>query len=79
MKRSDVYKMIDGERDFQRARGYPDGEWAVAHWLIFMQSYVNKGMWDMQYISDEQALEQVRKIGALAVACMENLDTKPRQ
>ncbi len=82
MERKDVYGLIDGERAYQDKlwNGVDhDKEHTVAHWLIFMQEHVVQGMGAVYGLDTEDALNHVRKVAALAVACMEHNETKPRQ
>jgi hypothetical protein len=85
MKRPDVYKLIDGERDYQDAKWADDGgrpksdaETPVAAWIIYIQKQVNDSAEAIYYLDENKALEHIRKIAGLAVACMEYNETKPR-
>lgn len=73
MERSEVYKIIDEERDYQEWRWpRPAHNHSITEYLVYMRHYVNKAL-DKVSTSDgdKVALEDVRKIAALAVACME--------
>ena len=82
MLREDVYKLIDGERDYQNSkppRPKTDEETSVGEWLIYIEHMVNLAKFDVYQLSEAEALEEIRKIAALAVACMENNETNPRE
>ena len=82
MNRQDVYKLIDGERDYQDSLAHhsteADANFSVADWVIFIEEHVLQAKNRVYYLEPEKALEQVRKIAALAVACMEHNDTNER-
>jgi hypothetical protein len=83
MNRDDVYELIDGERDYQDAlpSTRTDGrEHTVGEYMIMMQYYMAKAVegWTMTP-SDQKALDNIRKIAAICVHCMEDYDTPPRQ
>jgi len=85
MQRNDVYKLIDGERLYQDKRwadsgGRPksDSETPVANWVVYMRFQIEEAMNAIYFLKEDVALEHVRKIAALAVACMEYNETKPR-
>lgn len=79
-KRTEVYEAIDGERNYQDTRWNPDttqsgGLHSVTEFLVYMQDYTAEAL---HYVSrngdpkaSEFALHNVRKVAALAVACME--------
>lgn len=103
MKRTDVYQLIDTERDYQEVQaqnhnwgqgtGVPrhshggpgsspgTGEannHEVGTFLALMETYVRRGLDAHEDatgyrgpVNDNEALNNVRKIAALAVACME--------
>jgi hypothetical protein len=69
--RTDVYRVINGERDYQDSKWSPefdDSKWSIGDWLIFIQRYVNEAESKLGYPA---ALDSIRKIAGLAVACME--------
>jgi len=75
-RRERVYKTIDGERDYQDNLGLDrvDGHThTVGEELILMNVHLDlaKAAW-VNNPGDIEALEQVRKIAAIAVRCMEN-------
>lgn len=75
MDRKDVYKVIDGERSYQDIKGELH-DWAPKHsvgdFIVFMQGYLNaavaRGSKDTGW---NGALEELRKVVALGVACFE--------
>lgn len=83
MTREEVYKLIDGERDYQNTdphdAGHDDDEQHVADWLIFIEEHLKQAKREIYNLNKPGALEQVRKIAALTVACMEHNNTLPRR
>ena len=84
MKREDVYKLVDGERDYQDGLGTDRVEdnrqrRTVCEELVLLQVYVQRAMvvW-ANTPGDAEAEEIMRKIAAIAVRCMENHDTPSR-
>lgn len=76
MNRKEVYKLIDGERDYQDIlpETRTDGnQRSVGDYITMMGYYYNKMVeaWT-QNPGDEQALDVMRKIGGIAVHCMED-------
>jgi len=79
--RSEVYAAIDGERKYQQERGsqedwLPNEDKTIGDFMIFMQEYLGIGMRDYSHMAHvhggrEAALNNIRKVAALAVACME--------
>ena len=81
MKREDVYKLIDGERDYQNSkpsRPKSDAETSVAEWLNYIEFHLGAAKECVYHLNETGALESVRKIAGLTVACMENNETKSR-
>jgi hypothetical protein len=79
MERKDVYKFIDGERDYQdktwvarrTADGTPDEEKPVAEWINYIEYHISKAKERVYHLDTQAALAEVRKIAALAVRTME--------
>ena len=79
MERKEVYKRIDGERDYQdktwvarRTKdGTPDEEKSVAEWIIYIENHLLKAKHAVYYLDTNRALAEVRKVAALAVRAME--------
>ena len=79
MRREDVYKRLDGERDYQdekwgtrrTADGTPDEEKPVAEWINYMEFHLAKAKEKVYYLKTEEALAEVRKVTALGVRAME--------
>lgn len=75
MKREEVYKVIDGERDYQ------DSKWGVQNdlgkptesYIVYMQAYLDQAVKDITFNSgDRKALDTLRKVVGLGVACFES-------
>jgi len=91
MKRKNVYKLIDGERDYQDSRWNNDEEKrsgksdildkdkSLAEWLNYIEFHLNEAKHSVYALESKQVKESVRKIAALAVACLENNDCPPRK
>ncbi len=79
-ERSEVYAAIDGERAYQAERWNENtttskGNHSVTEFLVYMRDYVEEALHHVSRNADpgaqEFALNSVRKIAALGVACME--------
>ena len=79
MERKDVYKRIDGERDYQDktwvARrtldGTPDEEKPVAEWINYIEYHLAKAKEKVYHLDTQAALAEIRKVTALGVRTME--------
>jgi hypothetical protein len=79
MERADVYKLIDGERDYQdwrwteeiRKDRVPDEEKRPAEWLNYIKYHLEQGEISNYMLSKEQTMSEIRKIAALAVRAIE--------
>lgn len=86
MERREVYKRLDGERDYQdekwgtrrEADGTPDEEKPVAEWINYMEFHLAKAKEKVYYLKTEEALAEVRKVTALGVRAMEIHGCPPR-
>lgn len=82
MKREDVYKLIDGERDYQDSlpnhSQAHDLNHSVGDWLIFMEHQIDKAKTAFYELDTTMALRHIRKATALGVVCMEYNDTPER-
>ena len=89
MKREDVYKLIDGEREYQNKRwnretttseGYHQ---SPEEWIMYMEDYLAEAKHilsrEATQVANPKAMEIVRKVAAMCVAAMEQLDTAPRK
>lgn len=79
-QRTDVYTIIDEERAYQTKRWNREttksgGYHSITEWLVYMQDYINEALHTASRESDskadELALHNIRKVAAMAVACME--------
>ena len=75
MNRSEVYRMIDGERAYQQAHGLSDAH-TPFEWLNSIEYYSEKA-WKNTHT--EPMMEQMRKLAALAVAALEQYGCPPRE
>jgi hypothetical protein len=88
MKRSDVYKLIDGERDYQDKRWsaittISKGIHTPDEFVLYMLDYLNEAQHVLSRESATtgrpKAMEIIRKITAMGVSAMEQNETNPRQ
>lgn len=82
MNRSDVYVTIDDERTYQDLRwGDIDANpHTVGEWLLILQGELDEAIkaWQKSVAPPHSALDEVRQIAAVAVACLEQHDALPR-
>jgi hypothetical protein len=83
MDRQNVYKLIDGEREYQEALPptRTDGrEHPVADFVVMLEYYTSKAVeaWTMN-AGDDAALDVIRKIAGICVHCMEHYGAPPRK
>jgi hypothetical protein len=79
MERKEVYKLIDGERDYQdetwvarrTADGTPDEEKPVAEWINYIEYHLSKAKEKVYHLDTKAALAEIRKVTALGVRTME--------
>jgi hypothetical protein len=79
MEREHVYKRIDAERKYQdlrwnsgqRAGDIPDEEKPVAEWVNYIEYHLSKAKDCNYHLNKMAALEELRKVAALAVRAME--------
>jgi hypothetical protein len=74
MERQEVYKVIDDERDYQDTK-WPKqqhGNHEVEAYLLYMEHYLSEARRAVSTSDGTSgALEQMRKVVALGVACFE--------
>lgn len=82
-----IYKFIDSERDYQDwkwndATCRSGGRHSRTEWLVFMRDYIEEAMHVVSREADQHCDHRVdatmRKIAAMAVACMEHNGGHPR-
>lgn len=83
MERTDVYKLIDGERDYQdkvQGNKYDLKAHPVAAEILMMQQYANDAAnaWTHNK-GDDIALAMIRKVAALGIRCMEHHGAPARE
>lgn len=75
MTREEVYSLIDLERYYQDGKwGGPDHDkhHSIADWIIFMEIFLDKAKQNLRTGSRSDTIEQIMKVTALGVACMES-------
>jgi hypothetical protein len=72
--RQEVYAALDSEREYQ-ARRWGEHAHSVTEFLVYMRDYVEEALHTVTREADPMAaavaLDNVRKVAALGVACME--------
>lgn len=85
MERKKVYEVINSEREYQihrhvaQATPHRDKDHSVADWLIYMKEHIRRAEKHLYSLNQNRALNEIRKVTALGVACMENNETQPRR
>lgn len=78
--RNEVFKAIDSERDYQdslwnETTTTSGGKHEVGAWIVFMRSYLSEAEDQISRAADpaasQNALNTIRKIVTIGVACME--------
>jgi len=75
MERSEAYQLIDEEREYQNSkppRPKSDADTSVGEWLIYIEEQLSRAKHNVYKLDQLLAMDNVLKIAALAVACMEN-------
>jgi hypothetical protein len=77
-KRSVVYEVLDGERDYQDEKWGPTASHGIhtsTEFLVFMRDYIEEALHiesrESLTTADAKALDIIRKATAMGVACME--------
>ena len=79
MERKEVYKILDGERDYQDKKwtvrneqnGVPDEKKPITEWLTYMEHHLEKAKDSVYYLNTDDILARIRIITALGVRAME--------
>lgn len=87
IERSEIYKVIDGERDYQDIRWNANtttsgGVHSVTEFALFMDDYMAQMKHELSRNGNPKAidlaLDTLRKIVAMGIACMEQNGVRPR-
>lgn len=87
-ERKEVYEAIDSERAYQASKWNQHtttsgGFHSPVEWLVYMRDYVEEALRfatrNADPVANHFAMENIRKIGALAVAAMEEHGAPTRQ
>ena len=88
MKREDVYKLIDGEREYQSQRWNENttstgGKHSTPEeWITYMEDYLAEAKHILSREASPDAYSKamgiIRKVTTLGVAAMEQINTLPR-
>lgn len=75
MQREEIYKILDGERDYQEDRwGGEDHnrKHEIASWILYMEHYLTQAREIASMNGDETlALDKIRGVVAMGIACFE--------
>lgn len=87
MDRAKVYELIDGERDYQGIRWNESTTVSKnlhtpEEWFTYIEDYVNEAKHilsrEARQTANPKAMAIMRKVGAMAVCAMEEIDTPKR-
>ncbi len=85
MERKEVYELIDGEREYQNTvrkeneqETREDEEKSVADFILYMENKLAEAKHHIYYLSNEAAMDSIRKVTGLGVAAMEAFGANPR-
>lgn len=86
MERTDVYKLIDGEREYQdwrweqeiREDRVPDEDKRPAEWLNYIKFHLEQAEVSNYMLNKQDTMAEIRKIAALAVRAIEIHGCPPR-
>lgn len=87
MERKDVYRLIDGERDYQDSRW--NTETTISHnihtpgeWFMYIEDYINEAKHilsrEARQDANSKAMSIMRKVAAMTVCAMEYNETPER-
>ncbi len=88
MERSKVFELINGERAYQDIRWKPstigdEGLHTPEEWFMYIEDYVNEAKHVLsrqpRQVANSIAMDIMRKVGAMAVAAMEQIETPARK
>lgn len=82
MDRQEVYKLIDGERDYQDQRWNPSEKHSWEEWYTYMLDYIHEAQHNLSRLPQQEgdvlAAAAMRKVTAMGVAAMEQLGAPAR-
>lgn len=82
MKRLEVYRIIDEEREYQEKKWGENKINSIEEWLVYMEDYINEAKHivsrDVKENTAHKCMWNIRKIAAMAVCAMEQYDTMSR-
>jgi len=88
MERTKVYELIDGEREYQDKRWTSEtttsrGLHTPEEWFMFIEDYVSEAKHilsrEARQTATPKAMAIMRKVGAMAVCAMEQIETPGRE
>ena len=79
MERSEIYKAIDSERDYQDKKwGNNSLDNSIADYILYMEKHIQNAKDALYELESKEAREFLRKVTALGVACFEQHGVEPR-
>jgi len=76
MKREEIYKIIDGEREYQEIRWVNEPIHSPTEYLVFIEEYIKIGKtlatFEDDAVMKPKIMDVMRKIISLGVACAES-------
>jgi hypothetical protein len=86
MNRKEVYELIDGERAYQdivwhRKENNDPNPLTIGEFVLMLEQYAfqARAEWTLEPKPEQNTMEIIRKIGAIAVNAMEQHGARPRQ
>ena len=85
--RDEVYYAIDTERDYQdtlwnESTTTTEGQHSIAEWIVYIEDYLEEAKHLVSRRAEQEvnarALDIIRKVAGMAVACMEQNGCSPR-
>ena len=78
MIREAIYNIIDGERDYQDDK-FPNEKHSVGEYLSLLRYHLLQADAAFNESGEVETLDEIRKLAALCVACMEENSAVPRR
>ena len=78
MERKELYKIIDSEINYQELK---EGhiKTTISDYLIKIEHHLNESKTAKYYLYNDECLDRIRKIGALAILCLEEYGCPERR
>ena len=80
---NEVYKVVESEVQYQSENWDLNDVQSLEQWLVYMETYINEAKValtkDCGDEAENNAVEAVRKVAALAVAALDQFEATPRE